>query len=485
MRFRYNYRSNLLLGALVAVTLAGCTVGPNYVRPAAVVPPPSQDSFKESKGWKVARPGGEQKIGQKWWTIFNDPVLSGLEEEVLVSNQNILAAEAQFRQAKALVQSARAGYFPTLTAGASVTRSGSSGNLGSNRGSTTGTVFNLPIDFAWEADIWGKVRRSVEASRDSAQASEADLAAARLSAQAALAEDYFLLRALDAQSKLFEETVASFFKALELTKNRYRGGIAARSDVLQAESQLKTAQAQAIDLGVQRAQLEHAIALLAGKPASAFSIAAAPITQLFPDIPTGLPSELLERRPDIAAAERRMAAANAQIGVAEAAFYPSIGLGASAGFQSSTLARWLSWPSLFWSVGPTLSQTLFDGGLRSAQTAQARAVYEGVIATYRQAVLTGFQEVEDNLAALRILEEEARAQDEAVKSARDVVTVTFNQYQSGIVSYLNLTVAQNTLFTNQRSAVDILGRRLSACVLLIKALGGGWDPKELQRPGGV
>ncbi|MBJ6725321.1 efflux transporter outer membrane subunit [Geomesophilobacter sediminis] len=483
---RFLNRSIQLTGAAALLLLTACTVGPNYVKPSAPVPPPSMDAFKESAGWKLARPGGET-LGEKWWQLFNDPQLNDLEEQVNISNQNVLAAEAQFRQAKALVQSARAGYFPTVTAGASVTRagtggsgsSGSAGSAASSRGIAGTTTYALPIDFAWEADVWGRVRRTVEANRSSAQATEADLAGVRLSAQAALAEDYFLLRAQDVQIRLLNDTVASFQKALDLTNNRYQGGVVARSDVLQAETQLKQAQAQAIDLSVQRAQLEHAIALLVGKPASVFSIPTVPFSPVFPNIPTGVPSQLLERRPDIAGAERRMQAANAEIGVAKAAFYPTVGLGASAGFQSTSLSNWLSWPSFLWSVGPTLSQTLFDGGLRRAQTEQAKAAYDAVVANYRQTVLTGFQEVEDNLAALRILESEAAAQNDAVTAARSSLAVTLNQYRAGIVSYINVTVAQNTLLTNERSAVDILGRRLSASVLLIRALGGGWDTSKI------
>jgi NodT family efflux transporter outer membrane factor (OMF) lipoprotein len=476
-----------IVNCIALLALAACTVGPNYARPTAPVPA----AFKENEGWKIAQPG-EGRLGEAWWRLFNDPQLTALEEQVVISNQNVLAAEAQVRQAKALVQAARAGYYPTVTVGASVTRSQRSGSLSTGTGTGTGNVTNgsggspavitdysLPFDLAWEADLWGRIRRSVEANSDSAQASEADLAAARLSAQAELAQDYFLLRSQDAQKELFDATVASFQKALDLTRNRYASGVAAKADVLQAETQLKTAKAQAIDLGVQRAQLEHAIALLIGKPASAFSLPPAPLAAVFPQIPAGLPSQLLERRPDIASAERRMAAANAQIGVAKAAYYPSVRLSASAGLEALTLANWFSWPSRFWALGPAISETLFDGGLRRAQTDQAKAAYDATVASYRQTVLTGFQEVEDNLAALRILEAEAQAQDDAVKSSRESEAVTLNQYRAGIIGYINVTVAQNTALANERTAVGILGRRLTASVLLIKALGGGWDAAEL------
>ena len=411
-------RCRNILTAATLVALAACTVGPNYVRPTAPVPA----AFKESEGWKIAQPS-DGRIGEEWWQLFNDPQLSALEAEVVISNQNVKVAEAQVRQAKALVQAARAGYYPTVTAGASVSRSqrgASTGTLaGTGSSVQNSTDYSLPFDLSWEADVWGRIRRTVEASRDSVQASEADLAAARLSAQAELAQDYFLLRVQDAQKDLLDATVASFQKALELTRNRYASGVAAKADLLQAETQLKTAKAQAIDLGVQRAQLEHAIALLIGKPASTFSLPPVPFAALFPPIPAGLPSQLLERRPDISSAERHMAAANAQIGVAKAAYYPSISLSASAGLQAASLANWFTWPSRFWALGPAISQTLFDGGLRRAQTEQARAAYDGTVASYRQTVLTGFQEVEDNLAALRILEAEAQAQDDAVQSRKN------------------------------------------------------------------
>lgn len=469
----------LLIAALLPVAVTACTVGPNYVRPEAPVPV----AFKEVKGWKVAQPGGG-KLDEAWWRLFNDPDLNALEEQVVISNQNLKAAEAQVRQARALITQQRSAYFPTATVGASITRSqrgvtSSSASGGTGNSVQNSTAYSLPFDFSWEADVWGKIRRSVEASSDSFQASEADLAAARLSAQAELAQDYFLLRVQDLQQQLLDATVASYQKAYDLTRNRYQGGVAARSDLLQAETQLKTTQAQAIDLGVQRAQLEHAIALLIGKPASAFSLPTRPFAAVFLQIPAGLPSQLLERRPDIAAAERRMASANAQIGVAQAAYYPTVGLSASAGLQAASLADWFTWPSRFWAIGPVLSQTLFDGGLRRGQTEQARATYDQTVANYRQTVLTGFQEVEDNLSALRILETEALAQDDAVRSAAETLAVALNQYRAGVVSYLNVTAAQSTELANRRTAVGILGRRLTASVLLIRALGGGWDAQAL------
>jgi NodT family efflux transporter outer membrane factor (OMF) lipoprotein len=325
------------------------------------------------------------------------------------------------------------------------------------------------------------VRRTVESNEASAQASAADLDALRLSTQAELAQNYFQLRALDAQKQMFDDTIAAYQRSLTLTQNQYTAGIVAKVDVIQAQTQLKTTQAQALDIGVQRAQLEHAIALLLGKPASEYSLAPAPLATMPPMMPAGMPSALLERRPDIAAAERRMAAANAQIGVAEAAYYPSLTLSASGGYRSSSFADWLTVPSRFWSVGPALAQTLFDGGLRRAQTAQAIAAYDANVAGYRQIVLTGFKEVEDNLMALRILEEEAAIQDEAVQNARQSVALTTNQYKAGIVSYLNVVTVQATALANERAAVDILNRRLAASVLLVKALGGGWDASTLPK----
>ena len=455
--------------------LAACTVGPDYVRPTSVETMPT--AYKELEGWKVAQPR-DGNIPERWWELYNDPALNSLEEQVAISNLTIAAAEALFRQARALVQAARAGYFPSVSAGASATRSRSSANLGNGKGGgETLSDFQLPLDLTWELDLWGRIRRGVEASQANAQASAADLAAVTLSTQAELASDYFQLRILDAQKQLLDATLATYRKSLELTNNRYVAGVVARSDVLQAETQLKTTEAQLIDLDVQRAQLEHAIALLIGKPPAAFSLPAAPVTTEFPQIPTGLPAELLERRPDIASSERKMAAANAQIGIAKAAYFPTVRLSGAAGFEASSLASWFSWPSRFWSVGPAVAETLFDGGLRKAQSDQARAAYDATVASYRETVLTGFQEVEDNLAALRILEEESRAQDQAVQAAQQVVSITTNQYQAGTVAYLNVLVAQSTALANERTALGLLGRKLTASVLLVKALGGGWIPK--------
>lgn len=471
-------RSRFALVVMIAgavILLTSCAVGPNYVKPKAEVPV----AYKEMEGWKVAQPNDHLLRGA-WWEIFGEPELNALQTQVNLSNQTVAQAEAQLRQARALVQVARAGYFPTVTGGASYARSRRSATLGGTfaTGVTTSN-YSLPFDVSWEPDIWGRVRRLVEAGKAGAQASAADLEAVRLLVHAEVAQNYFQLRALDAQKELLDRTANDFQKFLDLTKNRYVAGVVSKADVYQAETQLKTTQAQAIDVGVQRAQLEHAMAVLIGKPASQFSLPAAPLRTVPPAVPVGLPSELLERRPDIAGSERRMAAANAQIGVAIAAYYPTITLSASGGFQSSDLAKWLTWPSRFWSLGAAASEVIFEGGLRRAQTEQARAAYDQTAASYRQTVLTGFQEVEDNLAALRILEEEARVQDEAVRAAQQSVTVATNQYKSGIVSYLNVIVAQTAALNNERTAIDILSRRMTASVLLVKALGGGWEASAL------
>lgn len=462
-------QSRALLYLSVAAMLGACSVGPDYVKPDMQAP----TSFKEAQGWKNAQPRDEVPRG-KWWEIFGDQELNMLVEQVEVSNQSIRAAEAQFRQSQALAQQAKAGLYPTITGSASVTRSRSGSTAGGGTGSPV-TMHSLGLDASWETDIWGKVRRLVESGNASLQASAADLQSAKLSAQATLAQDYFLLRTADTSKKLLDDTVAAYEKSLQLTKNQYAAGVAARGDVVVAETQLKSAQAQAVDVGVQRAQLEHAIAVLIGKAPAEFSIAPVTFNPTLPNVPVGVPSELLERRPDVASAERNVAAANAKIGVAQAAFYPDLTLTGSAGFQSSSLAKWLTLPSRFWALGPVLAQTLFDGGLRQAQTDQAIAVFDQDVANYRQTALTAFQEVEDNLAALRILEQEAQLQDEAVKAARDSVEITTNQYKSGIVSYINVVNVQTIALTNERTALAILGNRLTAAVLLVKALGGGWD----------
>lgn len=461
---------------LCAMLLTACTVGPDYVKPTAVATMPT--AYKQLEGWKVAQPR-DGMLTERWWEIYRDPILDSLAEQVAISNLNVASAAARFRQARALVQAARAGYFPTLSAGISATRFRQSGNLGTETGAGSPVSdFLLPLDLTWELDLWGRVRRSVESSQAAAQASAADLAAVTLSIQAELAVNYFQLRVLDAQQQLLDTTTEVYRKSLELTNYRYNAGVVAKTDALQAETQLRSTEAQALDLGVQRAQLEHAIALLIGKPPEAFSLPATALEAAIPSIPAGLPSELLERRPDIASAERQVAAANARIGIARAAYFPTIQLSAAAGYESSRLSTWLDWPSRFWSVGPAMSATLFDGGLRKAQSEQARAAYDETVAAYQGVVLTGFQEVEDNLAALRILEEVSKIQDQAVHAAQQVVTITNTQYQAGAITYLNVLVAQAIALTNERVSLGLIGRRLTASVLLVKALGGGWQPEE-------
>ena len=471
--------ASVAVAGMLAVLSACATVGPNYVKPAPLPPQTNAavpTAYKEAEGWRIAHPKDNVLRGN-WWEIYASPELAGLEEQVAAANQNVAQAEANYRQAQAAYRASRSGFYPTVTGGASVTRSRRSSETG---GRGTSNDFLLPIDASWEIDLWGRVRRTVEANLAEAQAGKADLASALLSAQALLAQDYFQLRTIDAQKKVLEETIFGYGKALELTKSRYNAGVASRADVLQAETQLKTAQAQSIDLEVLRSQLSHAMAVLVGRPPSSFSIPVAPRIAGPPTVPIGVPSGLLERRPDIAAAERRVAAANARIGIAEAAYYPNVTLSASAGFEAATLAKWLTWPARFWSVGPAVSELLFDGGLRRAQTEEARAAYDAEVAGYRQTVLAGFQEVEDNLAALRVLEDEARVQQEALAAARKTVEVVTNQYKAGTVSYLNVIVAQTTALSSEQVALGILERRMTASVTLIKALGGGWDTSAMR-----
>jgi len=460
----------LALAAALA-SLSACTVGPDYVRPS--VDAPAQ--FKETGNWKVAQPRDDVNRG-KWWEMFGDAELNTLTESVDISNQNLAAAAARFRQAQALVAASRAGLFPTVDGNLSIVKNRSpSGAVGGTTAGHIVTTRTAGVSATWDTDLWGRLSRTVEADVASAQASAADLAAARLSAQSELAQSYFQLRVLDVQRQLLEDTVAAFGKSLQLTKNRYAAGVVGKVDVVQAETQLKSTQAQAIDIGVQRAQFEHAIALLIGKPPSTFAIERRPLTVAMPAIPPGLPSELLERRPDIAAAERRVASANAQIGVTQAAFFPSLTLSGAAGFRAADPSVWFTSPSYFWSLGPAIVQTIFDAGLRRAQTDQAIAAYDASVAAYRQTVLTAFKEVEDNLAALRILEEEAQVQDEAVKAARESFALTTNQYKAGTINFLNVVIVQAAQLSNERTAVGILGQRLTAAVLLVKALGGGWQ----------
>lgn len=477
------------LSLLVAIGLlsAACAiVGPNYHKPSVETP----GGFKEAPpaGWKAAQPRDAALRG-KWWELYGDPALNALEEQVSVSNQTLAQAEAQFRGARAAVALARAGLFPTVTAGAQVTtsRAGTSRSssasstqtgTGTSSGSTT-TIYQVPIDFTWELDLWGRVRRQIEANVATAQASAADVENVRLSLQAELAVDYFQLHGLDEQAQLLESTVKEYETAFKITSNRHDQGIASGADLAEAQTQLETARAEAIDLGVARTQMEHAIAILTGKAPADLTIPSAPIHFGPPVVPVGIPSELLERRPDIAAAERRVASANAQIGVAQAAYYPTLTLNASGGFASTTLGKLFSLPNRFWSVGPQLLGTLFDGGQRRAAVAQAEANYDATVAGYRESVLEAFQTVEDNLAALRVLADEATQQVAATNAAERSLALTRNRYNAGIATYLEVITAQNAAYANERNTVDLRVRQMVASVNLIRALGGGWTTGDL------
>jgi NodT family efflux transporter outer membrane factor (OMF) lipoprotein len=465
----------LLCGALL---LQGCVVGPKYNRPTMQAPGTykevTPDDLKKMDGWKVAQPQDSALHG-KWWEILGDPQLNTLEEQVNISNQNVAAAFASFMAARALVREARAQYFPTVTAGASIVRQ----HQPSSSGGTTSNNYSLPFDASWTPDLWGRVRNTVRANVANAQASAADLENTRLTAQAELAVDYFQLRGQDALKQLLDSTVVAYEKSLELTRALYETGIDSDESVAQAETQLEATRALDTGLGILRSQYEHAIALLVGQPASSFSIAVEPLKTPPPAIPFGVPSQLLERRPDIAASERLMAQANALIGVQKAAYFPTLTLSASFGFQSTDASSWLTWPSRVWSVGPSLSELIYDGGLRRATVEQFRAQYDQTVANYRNTVLTAFEQVEDNLSALRILSQEIQEQDTAVASAQRSLNLATDRYRLGIDPYLNVITAQTTLFSNQQTAVNLRIEQIVDSVQLIEALGGGWDSSTL------
>ncbi len=462
----------LLGSALALAMLSGCALGPDYRRPDVTTPA----AFKEAGDWKAAEPQDLAARGN-WWEVYGDGELNGLVSQIQVSNQNVAAAVAQYRQAQALVDNAQAGYWPTLGSNLSGSRAQSAApaNGGSgNSGPVVNTV-SAALSASWEVDLWGRISRSVEANEATAQASEADLRAALLSAQATLVQNYLQLRVNDAQRQLLDQTIAAYQRSLQITQNRYEAGVVGRVDVAQAETQLKATQAQAVDLSVNRAQLEHAIAVQIGKAPADFSLPPANALPQLPNLPPLLAASLLERRPDIAAAERRMAAANAQIGVTQAAFFPALNFTANGGYQNNSLVQLLTLPNRFWSVGPALALTLFDGGARAAQKHAAEAAYDKTVASYRQTVLAAFQEVEDQLAALHWLGEEAGIQQAATRSAEEALQLTENQYQAGTVSYLNVVTAQATALSAQRNRLDLIGRRLIAYAALQKALGGGWQ----------
>jgi len=461
------------------VLFAGCSFAPKYSEPSVQTPAAFKElttaQSSETDGWKTARPDDDRLRGQ-WWKMFNELELNAFESQVNVSNQTVAVALANFLAARAVVKQTRSQYFPTVTASPSVTESRQQvTSSSSSPTSSTFTEYSLPFDASWEPDFWGRIRNTVKANSLEAQATLADLENVRLTIQAEVAVDYFQLRVLDAQKQLLAATVTAFQESLKLTQDQSDTGLASDQDVAQAETQLNTTLAQATDLGIQRAQLEHALATLLGQPASTFAIAPRSLTAQPIAIPFGVPSQLLERRPDIAAAERRVAEANAQIGVARAAYFPTITLSGAVGYQSTSIQNLFSAPGLVWSVGATLAQTLFDGGLRKAVTEQSRAIYQGTVANYRQTVLTAFQEVEDNLSALRILSQEREQQDAAVASSQRYLRLADVRYQSGIDIYLNVIIAQTALLNNQRMALNLQMEQLTASVQLIKALGGGWE----------
>ncbi|HEU0117867.1 MAG TPA: efflux transporter outer membrane subunit [Alphaproteobacteria bacterium] len=464
--------SSLLLSAVL--TLAACEVGPDYVKPSA----PVSASFKEGAGnWLPAKPSDDMNRGM-WWIIYKDPALDLLERQVEVSNQNLKASEAAYRQAVAVADQTQAQLFPTLALGAG---SSTAGSLSSHN--KTITTYNVGLNASWTPDVWGRIRRQLESDEANAQASAADLASAKLSAQATLAADYFELRIEDEMKRILDAATEDDRKSLEIVQNQYEEGVAAKADVLTASTQLESVRAQAINTGVQRAQLEHAIAVLIGKPPGDFSIAPSqkPLANDVPLVPTGVPSALLERRPDIASNERQMAAANAEIGVAVSAYFPDITLAASLGYQSPVFGRLLNSSNSLWSFGPSLSETIFDAGARDAAVEEARAAYDQAVANYRQTVLTAFQQVEDNLASLKILAQEAQVVDTTVASSKQAEVLTLNQYKAGTVPYSSVLVAQNTTLSNQQSALTVYGNRLVASVGLIQALGGGWDAGQLPK----
>lgn len=467
----------------MALSLSACTLGPDYQRPDTTM----AAEFKQAEGWKVAAPADALQRGE-WWALYADAELNALVGRLNVSNQNLAAAEAQYRQSRALVRGARSQLFPTIGGSGGVTRTGQ-GGTGSSTSSTvqsqtsssgTSESYSVGLDASWELDIWGRLRRNLEANRANMQASAADLAAVRLSLQSELVQTYLQLRVMDEQQRLLDQTVEAFARSLRLTENQYRAGIVPKSDATQALTQLRSTEAQAIDLRWQRAQMEHAIAVLIGVPPSELDIAERDEIPALPSVPLALPSQLLERRPDIASAERQVIAANAQIGIAEAAWYPDLTLSASGGYRNSSFSDLISVPNRFWSLGPQLAMTLLDFGGRQASLEQAEASYDQTVANYRQTVLNSFREVEDNLVQLRVLADEAVVQQQALEAAQESLRLIENQYRAGTVDFLSVATVQTTALNNERTNLTLLGDRLAASVQLIAALGGGWDEEMLQ-----
>jgi NodT family efflux transporter outer membrane factor (OMF) lipoprotein len=481
-----------LLAASLCLLVAGCTVGPNYKRPDAPVPP----AYKENNGtqatvpppnppggtWKPAQPADDVLRG-KWWELYGDLQLNALEDKVAVSNQTLKAATEQYLAARDEVKVSRAAYYPTLSVGPTGTRERQSQNRPLYAAGTPPTYSDMVAagQASWEPDLWGSVRRSVEAARSNAQASAADLANVELSIRAELATDYFEMRGLDTDQKLLDDTVVSYRHSYDLTQSRLKGGIATESDVSLAETQLQSTISQSIDVGVARAQYEHAIATLIGVPASSFSLPAKPLDLALPQLPTGVPSALLERRPDISIAERQAQAANAQVGIAIAAYYPNITLTGGGGFESQSITTWFQGPSALWAIGGSAAELIFDGGRRHALTDQARHNYEQSADNYRESVLNAFQEVEDNLAALRIYQQEAASQQAAVLSARRSTEISTNRYKGGVTTYLEVLTAQAAQLANERAQADLTTKQFSSSVLLVRALGGGWDTSQLPK----
>jgi NodT family efflux transporter outer membrane factor (OMF) lipoprotein len=486
MRYEFGVTRSILTGIVaLPLLLAGCTVGPRYLKPAVpttlAYKEEAPDSFKELNRWQCARPADQASRGN-WWEVFGDPDLNKLEEQVAGSNQNLKVAEARFREARAAIRFNRASQFPTISTAPSasyVKSSDFSPSFPSKIQEASKGDFVLPLDLSYELDLWGRVRRSVAAAREEAQATAADYETAKLSLEAELALDYFELRSADAQKQLLDDTVKAYSENVQLTLERFNKGVAPKADVAQAQTQLETTSVQDTDVTVQRAQFEHAIAILTGKPPAEFSLPSAPLNNEPPRTPIVLPSELLQRRPDIAATERRVAEANQQIGIARAAYFPTVNLDGTAGFAGSQGSNWFSWPSGFWAVGPVLAETLFDAGRRRATSESARANYDAAVATYRQTSLTAFQEVEDSVAALRILGNETQQQQRALASSRESLQLFTNRYKGGVDTYLQVITAQTIELANERNDIDIRRRRLEASVLLIKALGGGWDISNL------
>ena len=464
----------LLTLALLVGSLSACALGPDYQRPELDIP----EQYRQVQGWKPAAPADALERGA-WWSRYDDWELDALVERLNVSNQNLAAAEAQYRQARALVRGARAAFYPTVSAGVEAGRSSSGSGSQGVTSSSRQDSYDANLGLNWQLDLWGRLRRTLESERANAQASQADLAAARLSLQAELVQNYLQLRVLDEQRRLLDATLEGYQRSLRLTENQYRAGIAPKSDVSQALTQLKSTQAQAVDLEWQRAQLEHAIAVLIGLPPAKFSISVRQGVPQLPDVPPALPSQLLERRPDVASAERSVIAANAGIGVAKTAWFPDLSLSALGGYRGSSFADWISLPNRYWSLGPALALELFDGGARRAELERAEAAYDQTVAQYRQTVLDAFREVEDALVELSVLEREQQLQQEAVAAARESLRLIGNQYRAGTVDFNSVVIVQAAALNNERSALTLLGNRLRASVQLVAALGGGWETREL------